>query len=71
MPSTPERSCAIASREVLRIAYVIDGDEARANATVAALRGAGMLVNHSASGVQGLALLRRMAGVDVVVVAAI
>jgi tetratricopeptide (TPR) repeat protein len=60
---------AIASREVLRIAYVIDGDEARANATVAALRGAGMLVNHSASGVQGLALLRRMAGVDVVVVA--
>lgn len=60
---------AIASREVLRIAYVIDGDEARANATVAALRGAGMLVNHSASGIQGLALLRRMAGVDVVVVA--
>ena len=60
---------AIASREVLRIAFVIDGDEARANATVAALRGAGMLVNHSASGVQGLALLRRMAGVDLVVVA--
>jgi len=60
---------AVASREVLRIAFVIDGDEARANATVAALRGAGMLVNHSGSGVQGLALLRRMAGVDVVVVA--
>lgn len=60
---------AIASREVLRIAFVIDGDEPRANATVAALRGAGMLVNHSASGVQGLALLRRMAGVDLVVVA--
>jgi tetratricopeptide (TPR) repeat protein len=60
---------AIASREVLRTAFVIDGDAARAKATADALRGAGLLVNSSASGVQGLAMLRRMAGVDLVVVA--
>jgi HEAT repeat protein len=60
---------AIASREVLRTAFVIDGDAARAQATADALRAAGLLVNSSDSGIQGLAMLRRMAGVDVVVVA--
>lgn len=60
---------AIASRSVLRTAFVIDGDAARAKATADALSAAGMLVNGSASGVQGLAMLRRMAGVDLVVVA--
>ncbi len=60
---------AVASRNVLRTAFVIDGDEARAKATADALRGAGMLVNGTSSGIQGLAMLRRMAGVDLVVVA--
>ncbi len=60
---------AVAARNVLRTAFVIDADAARAKATADALRGAGMLVNGTQSGVQGLAMLRRMAGVDLVVVA--
>lgn len=60
---------AIASRNVMRTAFVIDADAARAKATSDALVAAGMLVNGSSSGVQGLAMLRRMAGVDLVVVA--
>lgn len=60
---------AVAARNVLRTAFVIDADAARAKATADALRAAGMLVNGSESGVQGLAMLRRMAGVDLVVVA--
>lgn len=59
---------ANASREVVRIAAVIDGDAARAEVLVRGLGDEGVLVNHRGSGAQGIALMRRLPGVDVIVV---
>jgi len=59
---------ASAGREVVRIAIVIDSDAERARGTVTALEGQGVLVNHRGNGGQGVALLTRVPGVDVVIV---
>ncbi len=58
-----------AGREVMRIAVVIDGDTARANGLASALQNQGVLVNVTPSGVRGLSMIRRMPGLDVLVVA--
>jgi CheY-like chemotaxis protein/tetratricopeptide (TPR) repeat protein len=58
-----------AGREVMRIAVIIDGDAARARGLASALENQGMLVNTSASGARGLSMIRRMPGLDVLVLA--
>jgi len=55
-----------ASRPVMRVAVVIDGDPARASAVVGALESQGVLVNHRGNGAQGIALLHQIPGVDVI-----
>jgi hypothetical protein len=57
-----------AGREVVRIAALIDGNTARAEAIMAGLSAEGIMVNHRGSGAQGLAMLRRIPGVDVILV---
>jgi len=56
-------------REVLRIAVVIDSDKERGASITAALNGGGMLAHHWDSGASGVALLHRVPGVDVIVLA--
>jgi HEAT repeat protein len=56
-------------REVLRIAVVIDSDDERGAAIAEALTGGGMLAHHWNSGASGVALLHRVPGVDVIVLA--
>jgi HEAT repeat protein len=56
-------------REVLRIAVVIDSDNDRGAAIAEALTGSGMLAHHWNSGASGVALLHRVPGVDVIVLA--
>ena len=56
-------------REVLRIAVVIDSDKERGASITAALNGGGMLAHHWDSGARGVALLHRVPGVDVIVLA--
>jgi HEAT repeat protein len=56
-------------REVLRIGVVIDSDEARGEAVAAALTDAGMVAHHWKTGASGIALLHRVPGVDVILVA--
>lgn len=58
----------VAGRQVVRLAYVIDADAARGQAVSGALSAAGLMVNGAQSGVIGLASLRRMPGLDAVVV---
>lgn len=57
-----------AGREVVQIAIVIDSDADRAAATVAALEAKGVLVNHRSNGAQGVALISRVPGVDVIII---
>jgi len=57
-----------AGREVVRIAFVIDPNGARANSIAGALRAQGMMVNVSESAALGLGQLQRLPGVDVVLV---
>ena len=59
----------VASREVVRLAFVIDGNAARSAQVSDALRAAGMHVNTASNGVLGLSMLRRMPGLDLVVIA--
>jgi CheY-like chemotaxis protein len=59
----------IAGREVVRIAMVIDGDAMRANTLANSLQGAGIMPTVSNSGALGLSMLRRMPGVDAIVIA--
>lgn len=59
---------ANAGRDVVRIAAVIDGDGPRAASMVEALTQRGVLVNHRGSGTQGIALLHRLPGIDVILV---
>jgi CheY-like chemotaxis protein len=58
-----------AGREIMSLAVVIDGDESRGSAIAGAMSNAGVLVNHWNSGASGLALLKRVPGVDVIVLA--
>ena len=60
---------AIAGRAIVRIAFVVDADSARAEALSQALTDDGMLVTVADSGVHAIALLRQVAGVDAVIVA--
>ena len=60
---------ALAGREIARIAFVIDADQARAHTVAGALGAAGMMVTVADSGAKGLAMLRRIPGLDVVVLA--
>lgn len=56
-------------REVLRIGVVIDSDDDRGAAVADAMTGGGMLAHHWNSGASGVALLHRVPGVDVIVLA--
>jgi CheY-like chemotaxis protein len=56
-------------REVLRIGVIIDSDEDRGAAVAAALTDAGMVAHHWKTGASGIALLHRVPGVDVIVIA--
>jgi CheY-like chemotaxis protein len=56
-------------REVLRIGVVIDSNEERGAAVAAALTEAGMLTHHWNTGASGVALLHRVPGVDMIVLA--
>lgn len=58
-----------AGRQISRVAAVIDGDMARASATATALEAKGMLVNVWGSGVEALASIHRIPGLDVIIVA--
>ena len=58
-----------AGRRVMQIAAIIDADAARSSALSQALAADGVLVNAWSSGAKGLAGLRRVPGVDVVLVA--
>jgi len=58
-----------AGREVVQIAAVIDGDEARRRSLSEALRERGMMVNAWDKGAKGLVALRSIPGVDVLLVA--
>lgn len=58
----------VATREIVRLAFVIDSDAARGQAVAASLSAAGMMVNSASTGILGLTSLRRMPGLDVVVV---
>ena len=56
-------------RDVVQLVTVIDGDQARARALVSALEGAGIAAQAFGTGAEGLAMINRMAGVDLVVIA--
>lgn len=58
----------IAGREVVRVAVVIDGDSARANAAANALRAAGIMPSVANSGALGLSMLLRMPGADAILI---
>lgn len=58
-----------AGRQIMSIGVVIDGDQARGAAIADAMSSAGMLVNHWTSGASGISLLKRVPGVDVIVLA--
>jgi CheY-like chemotaxis protein len=60
---------AVAGRNVVRIAVVIDANAGRASTMEAALAAEGVSVTTLGSGAEGLGLLRRVAGVDAVIVA--
>ena len=60
---------AIAGRAIVRIAFIVDANAARAEALSKALTEQGMLVTIADSGVHGIAMLRQVAGVDAVIVA--
>jgi len=60
---------AIAGRAVVRLVLVVDANASRAQGLASALTAEGALVHVAGSGAQGLALLRRVAGLDAVVVA--
>jgi len=57
-----------AARDIVRIAYVVDGDLARASALVSALGAEGVLAQHIATGALGVATIGQVPGVDVVLV---
>lgn len=59
---------ASAGREIVRIAAIIDSDAARAHSVGQALDGYGVHVNYSATGANGLTMLYRVPGLDVVLV---
>ena len=59
----------VARRSVVRLAMVIDANLERASSLEAGLGADGVTVASAPTGAQGLALLRRIAGIDVVVVA--
>lgn len=58
-----------ATLQVLRVAAVIDGDAARGRALSDALRVQGVVVHHWDRGATALGLLRRVPGIDAIVVA--
>jgi HEAT repeat protein len=58
-----------ASREILRVAGIIDADAQRASVVKNELEGRGVLVRSWSSGASGLASMRRGAGFDLLVVA--
>lgn len=58
-----------AGREILRLALVVDGDAARANALAESLRGLGTYATVADNGALGLVIVRRAPALDVVFVA--
>ncbi len=57
-----------AGREVVRVVALVDGNSERARALTDTLSAMGVMVNHRASGASGLEMLRRIPGVDVILV---
>lgn len=68
-PDVVQALAEAASREVLRLVGVIDGDDARRAALEQSLRDAGVSVNSWPTGARGLVALRQVAGVDALLVA--
>lgn len=60
---------AVAAREVLRLGFVIDPNETRSAALAKSLGGIQMSVNTAQAGMLGLSMLRRMPGLDAIVLA--
>jgi HEAT repeat protein/CheY-like chemotaxis protein len=58
-----------AGREVMRVAFVIAGDAAKADAAAAPIEAMNVFVNRSTSGARALGMLRRAPHVDLVIVA--
>ncbi len=58
-----------AGRVIMSLGVVIDADAERGAAIAEAMTSSGVLVNHWTSGASGLALLKRVPGVDVIVLA--
>ncbi len=58
-----------AGRDILRIAAVIDSDEGRASSVSSSLMEAGMMVNTWNRGTTAISTLRRVPGVDVILIA--
>ncbi len=58
-----------AGRRIMSIGVVIDANSERGASIAEAMSSAGMLVNHWDSGASGLSLLKRVPGVDVIVLA--
>ena len=58
-----------AGRVIMSLGVVIDADAERGGAIAEAMSSSGVLVNHWTSGASGLALLKRVPGVDVIVLA--
>jgi CheY-like chemotaxis protein len=59
----------IAGREIARVALVIDADAARSAAVAKALQAAGIMPTVANNGAMGMSLLRRLPGVDAVLLA--
>jgi HEAT repeat protein len=58
-----------AAREVVRVAVIVSGDKAKADAAAAPLEAAGVFVNRTTSGARAMGMLRRASSVDLVIVA--
>ena len=57
-----------AGREVVRVVALVDGNAERARALTDNLSAMGVMVNHRSSGASGLEMLRRIPGVDIILV---
>ena len=68
-PAAVESLARAAGLEVQRVAVVIDGREDRGQVVARALREQGIVVHHWDSAARALSLLRRVPGVDAIVVA--
>ncbi|MCC7012140.1 MAG: HEAT repeat domain-containing protein [Planctomycetes bacterium] len=67
--ATLDALSAVTAREIVRVGFVVDPDAKRADALSKSLGGLKMAVTSASDGLMGLSMLRRMPGVDAVVIA--